>query len=31
MTREQIIGAALILMLNIAAYVAVVRMIRSRK
>lgn len=30
MSKEQIIGAALILILNIAAYVAVLRMIRRR-
>lgn len=31
MSGEQIIGGALILILNIAAYVAVVRMVRRRK
>lgn len=31
MTRDQIIGAALILILNLAAYAMLVRMLRSRK
>lgn len=31
MTTEKIIGAALILILNIAAYVAVIRMVKGRK